>query len=100
MWQRMKVRMTVLIPFNGMYAKDTADVEYDAQVKGWEAKGLVRVAKSDLPKRERRGTGKARQGTAEPSAARRKTIRAGDSSPSGDEPGEGFGAGGYGAFEG
>jgi hypothetical protein len=93
--------MTVLISFNGMYVGDTADVEYTERVMAWESMGLVTTAPvAPQPKRERRGKSQARPGSAEPSVAGGKTLGAGDSGPSGDEQGEGFGAGGYGAAEG
>ena len=93
--------MTVLVSFNGLYAGDTAETEYDGLVKGWENAGLIRVDKPDAPKKAgSRGTRKTRPRTAQPNDQGSVTQGAGDGGPASGEPGEGFGAGGYGAFEG
>jgi len=80
----------VLIPFNGMYAGDTASVTMDATVQGWINAGLVRIDAAD----------QAGPGAAEPADPGSVEIGTGRISESRCEPSEGFGAGGYGAFEG
>ncbi len=79
------VTVTTLVSFNGLYAGDRARAEYDDRVKGWERAGLVKV--------ERDGESQAGPGTADQDDSGGVTAGAGDGSPSGDEPGEGVGAG-------
>lgn len=74
-----KVKVTVLIAFNGFYPGDQADVEYDAVIKGWESIGLVRT--ETAAKEVKRAPRKARPSSAEPD----------------DQGGESFGTGGFGA---
>ena len=83
-------RVTVLVAFNGMYAGDSAVLPVSDKMQAWVDMGLVRVDGAD------------QTGPGEPVADNPGSVatRVGDSSASGDEPSEGFGAGGYGAFEG
>lgn len=80
----------VLVGFNGMYAGDTAQVVVDSTVQGWINAGLVKIDATD----------KAGPGTVEPADPGSVQVGTGRSSESGGEPSQGFGAGGYGAFEG
>ena len=90
--ERPTERIEILVPFNGMYAGDTADVVIDPTAQGWINAGLAKVVDS--------GADQAGPGAAVEDDPGSLTVGAGDSSASGDEPGEGFGSGGYGAFEG
>lgn len=85
-------RIRVLVSFNGMIKGDEATLELTPRVQGWINAGVVKVV----------GDGKdpARPGTAESSAAGSLPLGAGDSGPSGDEQGKGFGSSGYGASPG
>lgn len=87
-------RVEILVPFNGMYRGDTADVVVDERVQGWINAGLARLTEAV------NGTDQARPGAAIADDPGGVAFGAGDSSASGDEPSQGFGAGGYGAFEG
>ena len=86
------VTITVLVSFNGMYAGDRARCVYDDVTKGWERAGLIRV--------EHDGASEARPGAVESDDQGSFKIGAGDDGPAGDEPGQGFGAGGYGTAAG
>ena len=85
------VRIRVLTAFNGMRRGDAADVHLTDRVQGWVNAGLVEV--------ESGGKDQARPGRTEPTAERGVPFGTGDGGPAGDEPGEGFGAGGYGSSE-
>lgn len=89
---QLRVRVQVLVAFNGMYAGDTADVLVDERMSGWIRAGLVKVVDD--------GANPIGPGAVVADDPGSLTVGAGDSSASGDEPGEGFGSGGYGAFEG
>lgn len=90
------VRVTVLVAFNGMYAGDSSVVELPNEtVVGWERAGLVRLER--LFDDGARSTG---QSTAQQDDPGSLAFGAGDSGASGDEPSQGFGAGGYGTAEG
>ena len=84
----------VLVPFNGMYRGDRAVVAIDQTVAGWINVGLVRLTEAVS------GTDQA--GSGEPLTHDQGSVaqRTGDSGASGDGAGQGFGSGGYGAFEG
>lgn len=82
--------MTVLVSFNNMYKGDTADVEMSDRVQGWVNAGVVRVD----------GASQTGPSAAEPDHQGSVTLGTGDDIAPGDEPGEGFGSGGYGTAEG
>ena len=84
-------RVRALVSFNEVRKGDVAELEVDARVRAWVAAGLVEVLDGETA---------AGPGTADAPVARRRAKRAGNGSPSGDEQGEGFGAGGYGTSEG
>jgi hypothetical protein len=86
------VTVKVLVPFNGMYAGDTAAVTVDETVQGWINAGLVRVVYDG-------GESAAGSGAAEPADQGSVAVRTGHGSETSGEPSQGFGAGGYGAFE-
>lgn len=82
----------IVVSFNGMYAGDTANVIIDERVQGWINAGLAKVVDS--------GADQAGPGAVVADDPGSLTVGAGDGSAPGDEPSEGFGSGGYGAFEG
>lgn len=90
----LKGRVEILVPFNGMYRGDTADVVVDATVQGWINAGLARLMEAV------NGTDQAGQGAVVADDSWGEPLRAGAGSTSGDEPSQGFGTGSYGAFEG
>lgn len=87
------MEIEILVPFNGMYARDRALVQKDdARVQGWITVGLARVVGS--------GEDPTGPGGTEPDDSGSLAPRAGGGSPASDEPGQGFGAGSYGAAQG
>lgn len=92
----MRKNVTALIrirtSFNNMYVGDEATVEVTPLVQGWIDAGLAEVVAG--------GTDPAGQGSTQPAVVQGQPKRAGGGVPAGGEPGEGFGASGYGTTAG
>lgn len=86
------VTIRVLTSFNGMHRDDESTIPLSSTVQGWINAGLVKVVTH--------GADPAGQGGAEPDDQGGVAFGAGDSGQAGDEPGEGFGSGGYGTAPG
>lgn len=86
------VTIRVLTSFNGMHRGDESTIPLSSTVQGWINAGLVEVMA--------RGTDPAGQGAVEQADQGGIAFGAGDSGQAGDEPGEGFGSGGYGTAPG
>jgi hypothetical protein len=82
-------RVRVRTSFNGLRKGDESDVKLTALVRAWIGMGLVEVVAG--------GTDPSGPGGTEPPAAGGAAQGAGDGGPAGDEQGESFGSGGYGA---
>lgn len=80
-----KVKVTVLIAFNGFYPGETAVVDHFPLIDGWETVGLVRTEPAEEPKR---ATRKARQSPAEQDNQGGESFGAGGFGAPGNEPGE------------
>lgn len=87
-----RVRLRVLVSFNDLQQGESADVLLDARVQGWIKAGLVEV--------DAHGEDPAGQGSAEPDDHERVADGAARGEQAGGEPGEGFGAGSFGASAG
>lgn len=83
------IHVRVLISFGDVKAGDLAHLERTPRVQGWIDAGLVEVLD---------GTSTAGPGESATDDHERLEGGAADSVPAGSEQGEGFGAGGYGAF--
>ena len=83
-----QVRVRARVSFNGLHRGDEGDVIMNEVMQGWIDAGLMEVID---------GTGEAGPGGAEPDAHERVADGAAGSGEAGSEPGEGFGAGAYGA---
>ena len=81
-------RVRVLRSFNGFRAGDEADTVVDQMIRGWIDAGLMKVVGD--------GTDPAGPGGAEPDDHERVPDGAAGSLEASREPGESFGAGGYG----
>ena len=81
-------RVRVLRSFNGMQAGDEGDVVVTDRIQAWINAGLLKVVEG--------GTDSAGPGSVEPDDHERVEDGVAGSVPAGREPGEGFGAGGYG----
>ena len=83
------VHVKVLVSFNDVKAGDEAFLRLDARLDAWVKGGLVEVL-----------DGTSTAGPGEPATDDHERLEGGaaDSVPAGGEQGEGFGAGGYGAF--
>lgn len=86
-----RVRLRVLVSFNGMRVGDEAEVAMSPLVQGWINAGMAEVVRG--------GKDQAGPGGAEPDVGEREPERVEDSVPAGGEPGQGFGAGAYGTPE-
>lgn len=86
------VTIRVLTSFNGMHKGDESTIPLSGIVQGWIDVGLVEEVD--------RGEDPAGPGAVEQADQGGVAFGAGDSGQAGDEPGEGFGSGGYGTAPG
>lgn len=84
------IHVRVLISFGDVKAGDIAHMERTPRVQGWIDAGLVEVLD---------GEGEAGPGGADTDDREGLEDGAASGGPAGGEPGEGFGAGGYGTAE-
>ena len=83
------VRLRALKSFSGMHAGDVSSGELTPRVQGWINAGLAEVVTD--------GPNQARPGGAEQDTDERVPAGADSGVAAGGQPGEGFGAGSYGA---